>query len=548
MQRVVLSILVIVVVVAGVAGCSGQHRYDSRLAAADSLMQTSPDSALAIVSAIDSLRGEGDRAYRDLLLTQARYKAYRDITAGDDSAVTRAMDWYRAHGGEREKLTRAYLYKGAVMQELGHVDSAMHYYKTAELTADPKDYANLGQINTRIGDLYRLYDGNEQTCFEKYQHALNYYTLTGNKKLQLNSLYNMFMMSAITHQEQQNEIFNHAVSLAQELGNEARLYKLYELRCRQLSLRDSTRREAKQIALECLENYGQFIDNDLMLDLAYLYTFENLLDSAKFYMKKVDESLNPGDELRISIRKHEILSEIAKREGEISISNLHFSEGNRALEAIINSSDRYGLEKIDDFFNSNQYNRSQSYIKRLRWGIIAISLIALLLITSLIAAYLHRVYRTKAILKELEIIQPNHYDELLKRLDAKNIVIERFTANMVALLKTCSNHEIQKSTSQLSQQIKETIVNVANEDFWNELRAYLDKKHDNIISRIAENPNIKKRDLKFIELLCCGFSNVEIAIVLGYAPKYVSDKRKILANKMGLDTTLQEYLEQLMME
>ena len=29
------------------------------------------------------------------------------------------------------------------MEELGHPDSAMHYYKTAEVTAAPDDYYNL---------------------------------------------------------------------------------------------------------------------------------------------------------------------------------------------------------------------------------------------------------------------------------------------------------------------------------------------------------------------------------------------------------------------
>ena len=61
-------------------------------------------------------------------------------------------------------LTRAFIYKGAVMEELGHPDSAMHYYKTAEAAAHEKDYANLGQINTRIADVFRKNDGDDQTC------------------------------------------------------------------------------------------------------------------------------------------------------------------------------------------------------------------------------------------------------------------------------------------------------------------------------------------------------------------------------------------------
>ena len=72
-------ITVVAAPVALVTGCGGARRYDARLVAADSLMWTAPDSALAIVTAIDRLTGERDLAYRDLLATQARYKCYQEI-------------------------------------------------------------------------------------------------------------------------------------------------------------------------------------------------------------------------------------------------------------------------------------------------------------------------------------------------------------------------------------------------------------------------------------------------------------------------------------
>ena len=144
MKHLLTVILSILALVAVVTGCDSAPRYDSRLVAADSLMQPDPDSALALVEAVapGSLKAEGDRAYRDLLLTQARYRCY--ITATSDSDINRALDYYRRHDGEREKLTRAYIYKGAVMEEFNHPDSAMLYYKTAEATATPDDYFNLG--------------------------------------------------------------------------------------------------------------------------------------------------------------------------------------------------------------------------------------------------------------------------------------------------------------------------------------------------------------------------------------------------------------------
>ena len=168
--------VIIAVLVAVVMGCDGSHRYDRRLTAADSLMRTDPDSALAIVGAVDrdSLADEGDRAYRDLLLTQARYRCY--IIATSDSDINRALAYYRSHGGEHEKLTRAYIYKGAVMEELGHPDSAMFYYKTAEATAAPDDYFNLGYSNMRIAELYQNDNIKDSIVLERMKKAHHFFS------------------------------------------------------------------------------------------------------------------------------------------------------------------------------------------------------------------------------------------------------------------------------------------------------------------------------------------------------------------------------------
>ncbi len=167
MQRQPISPLIIILaVVAFLTACTPAAHYDGRLAAADSLMHDRPDSALAILQALhpDSLATQGDHAYRDLLLTQARYKCY--ITATTDSAINRALHYYRRHSHEQEKLTRAYIYKGAVMEELGHPDSAMHYYKTAEATAAPDDYFNLAYNQNE--DSHHVY---QQLCdgWPRYQ-------------------------------------------------------------------------------------------------------------------------------------------------------------------------------------------------------------------------------------------------------------------------------------------------------------------------------------------------------------------------------------------
>ena len=167
--------IALLLLMAVTTSCGGAYRYDSRLAAADSLMHDLPDSALALIQAVNpaSLTRECDRAYHDLLLTQARYRCY--ITATSDSDINRALDYYRHHDSEREKLTRAYIYKGAVMEELGHPDSAMLYYKHAEATAAPTDYFTLGYVNMRMGSLYTDYYAFDGMGINKFEAALQYF-------------------------------------------------------------------------------------------------------------------------------------------------------------------------------------------------------------------------------------------------------------------------------------------------------------------------------------------------------------------------------------
>jgi hypothetical protein len=542
-------LLLAVWLVALVTGCGGIHHYDGRLTAADSLMMPYPDSALALVTAIpdSALTTEGDRAYCDLLMTQARYKCYVEITASDDSAINRAMDYYRRHDGERDKLTRAYLYKGAVMEELGHVDSAMYYYKTAEAAADEKDYANLGQINTRIADLFRKTKGDAQISYEKYHLAYQYHVLAGDKKMQLNNLSRMFRMNGITQLDEQDSLFNQAINLARELENDRILFHLYELRCRQMSLVDSTQQEAKRIALYCLEDYGQFINNDLLLDLAYIYAKENKLDSAKYFLTSVDEALSPGDKEHVVIRKNDVLTIIALAEGNPSLSHQYTAISSQLTDSILDNTDKYGIGRIENEFNHRKQVDSFSRMGHLRYIIIGLSVITILIIVLFIAAYLRRIRKTKTIIKELENTKLDRHEELLNQLDAKNGVIERLLNNLVMLMKSADIKETQiNSRNQLARQIKETIVDVANDDFWAELRTYLDKNHNGIISSLEQTYGFAEKDLRFIELSCCGFSHLEIAMIMNYSPKYVFNKRKVLASRMGIDIPFLDYIDSLM--
>ena len=549
MNRLVAVIVLAFVLMALVTGCGGMRRYDARLVAADSLMHDVPDSALALILAVNpaSLTREGDRAYRDLLLTQARYRCY--ITATSDTDINRALDYYLRHKGEREKLTRAYIYKGAVMEELGHPDSAMLYYKHAEATAAPNDYFNLGQINTRIGSLYRLYYADKQTCFDKYQKALQCYRQTEDKHLQMDCLFYMGGCLGVTGTGNSELYLSQAIQLAEDLNDSSYYFKCQEMRCRQLAQKDSTLHQAKQIALHCLRDYPKYINNDLLLDLASIYAKECNKDSAKFFLEHINEALGLDHIGQIQTRKYLILSKIANLEGKELISSYYDKLAHQVADSISNNQQKYHIQQIENTKNVISIESNEHTIDGLKWLVNSLIVTSIAIIIAFLVYHYRKERYIKSIMEELQHTHVDNHEDMLEQIDAKDVVLQQFVKNMVAFMQTSINASEYDSPAVIRQRIKQEIgLIAADEEFWNALRLYLDKNYNNVITKIAETPTIKKKDLKFIELCCCGFNYVEISITMGYDPRYISQKRQEIAKKLKIDIPLMDHLKRIMQQ
>ena len=179
--------MIILVLALLLAGCRQAAVEQARLVALDSLIAVSPDSAAALLEAYpdDSLRTAGDRAYRALLLTQARSKAY--IPATGDSLISMAVEHY-ADGHDPDKRTRSLLYKGCVLEEMSRLDSAMYCYKAAEDCATRSgDTYHRGYALMREASLYHdLYEF--PRAISLYRMALECFQTTRHDRLGLQVL------------------------------------------------------------------------------------------------------------------------------------------------------------------------------------------------------------------------------------------------------------------------------------------------------------------------------------------------------------------------
>ena len=97
---------------------------------ADSLMEQRPDSALALLRRIDTLRltSRHDRARYAMLLSMALDKNYIDLK--DFHVLQPAIDYYEDHGTPTEQM-RTFYYQGRIYENAGNMSKALQTYLKA---------------------------------------------------------------------------------------------------------------------------------------------------------------------------------------------------------------------------------------------------------------------------------------------------------------------------------------------------------------------------------------------------------------------------------
>ena len=97
---------------------------------ADSLMEQQPDSALALLHRIDTLRlsAQHDRARYAMLLSMALDKNYIDLK--DFHVLQPAIDYYEEHGTPTEQM-RTFYYQGRIYDNAGNMSKALQTFLKA---------------------------------------------------------------------------------------------------------------------------------------------------------------------------------------------------------------------------------------------------------------------------------------------------------------------------------------------------------------------------------------------------------------------------------
>ena len=563
MKSLLWVIVTALLLVAVVTGCDGMWRYDVRLVAADSLMHDHPDSALALVQAIEpgSLTRERDRAYRDLLLTQGRYRSY--VTATSDSDINRALDYYRRHEGEREKLTRAYIYKGAVMEELGLPDTAMTYYKYAEATAAPDDYFNLGYTKMRIATLYQDQLSQDTAAIIRLKSAISYFSLIRDYNYLISCYGQLGAICGVRYPDSTEFYLKTAIRLAQKY-NPSKQYT-YKSKLSGFNLYyKKDYRKAILLSMDVLRNGKSFCDeNQFYYYAVWSFIKLGLIDSAKYIF-----SITPAPSDRVdSMNYCDVLAELNRYDSNQQQYAINAIQSHQYINRIISDSKEKDLLCTEVKYEKEQF--ANHYLTLIKHNDYLILFIVIVLVFLFLVSFLARKFHDNLIKKQ------NEYEIMKKELKTAIIELQKQNHNTDNNISKYVNYRIsainelyqsirirrkdddlrRKTVVPLSSFLKELNENKEllkinlSDSFWNKLKISVNGEFNNIVSFIERQyPNLSDADIKLFMLLCAKISPQLIQHCMNYTNSKTAStyRNRLIRTKMGLDMTFDEFIDNYM--
>ena len=138
--------------------CTDQHA-DSIITKAEQILNTKPDSALAVLDDIRESKEDWPRSQQmryELVYAQAQNKAYVNFTT--DSIVLSLVDYYGRHGNANEQMMANYM-AGCAYRDLEDALSALKYLNLAVDAVDESDedcdLSTLMRVYSQMGGLYQ---------------------------------------------------------------------------------------------------------------------------------------------------------------------------------------------------------------------------------------------------------------------------------------------------------------------------------------------------------------------------------------------------------
>ena len=524
--------------------CGRVPDYDKRLVEVDSIVATQPAQAKAILLDMNpNDLSDADEAYYNLLLTQACYINYDVLTNANDSIIQRALDYYADHQADKEKFARSNIYKGAVVEELGISDSlAMVYYKGAEHLAD--DLFNRGYAQLRMGSLYKRHHAFDGRDLEKYEDAVESFRKVKNNLYLIISLKDLGSLYRFRKADKAEKTLIEAKALAKSekdtvdyIHAVSHLAYLYFMQSSKVD-RDSSamvlNKAYQELQLILRLNYLDKLADTEYATFASVYANKGKVDSATLFMDLANY-LEP-------------MSQIAKARGNM---REYYKLSHKCDSIDAESIRNQDIIKVmyAELDCEKQFKEKQDADRRARYYLMAGMMLLLLLLALL---FYRRAHRYDKLVLELKDQSRNQLQDLsglqgsINELKINDERLKSFISSHMGMMREMIDACYHEPNNRIAENMKRIVkFQDSNRDNWVKLYDYIDMEHNNIMTRTREQyPQLNEKDLLLLALTCMGYSYIQTAIIMGYSnATSVSVIKQRLAKKMGLDCSLNEYIE-----
>ncbi len=180
-------------------------------------------------------------------------------------------------------------------------------------------------------------------------------------------------------------------------------------------------------------------------------------------------------------------------------------------------------------------------------NLLAVSLLLLLAILCVIVAKMVMAARLNRELIERLQTECGESKEILLKMCENESRLKQALNDQIGKIRELIDlsHRFSGSPRAFMDKFKERMqVTSLPDDFWKDLRFFVDANYNNVITRISESyPNLSNDELCVIALMCCGFSYTETSICMGYTNIYSANTKKVrIAKKMNLTEPLKDFV------
>lgn len=506
--------------------------YDSRLVAAERLMEEYPDSAMMILDSISggAFDSAADRAFYNLLLTQARYKNYQEFTS--DSIIASAVDFYR-DSQDSELLMRALYYHVVVARQLGRSDSDIvdDVFRAEEIARSLDSPLWIARTNDLLAEIfYESYNKDEAMHYNDI--AIYNYEIA---KKYLNYLYStLFKASVLTEIGKYDE----SLSLMDSLGRSDYMKyadSTFVAHYIDAKLSDyiylERYSEADSLLNKRLEYNTPFSTHGYVM-CAYIYNSKNQLDIAgrcvDLALKTAvtsSERYEAWKTCKFIYAEHLDLNALKAIDDSVQkYETRHFA----AVENTVSS--KTALSVRDNNLRLKFNEKSDAY-NTLKYGLIIIVIIGLIFSISLIA----NVYKTYKQGKDRETVLLEIADKLYDN--------QYKTLNMLCN-EYLASPQNEKDKVRIYNNVRLEILKVGNEKNLNSLIDWVDRNKERKLSQyFDETPELSLDEKKLITFSIAGFSSKAISMFMNLKlSTFYTNHRRLREKVLHTDSPLRHWI------